>query len=561
MAIGPKKKLAVIIAVSLFAAISAVGVIIDIVSNFKGVVAIISIAAGFVVMAGVIVTEMFISKINAAKNGEEEFSVEEDDEDDELEEPKKLSQKSLPEEKQFLRRSRFSRDEEDSFGDMDADGELEHAAEETDDSEPLPTLEEPENEQPAEPPRRVFGGKFKRRDIEDQGISAAISSAQGIERPKTVPVEEQPEETSDIPEVMPVLSFGSPKTPETKADDGELDDFELELRGEQQPDEATSQSAPEEQTVSQNPTQEQAEGSETDTAIQAPAANEAQNTVSAQPEAQVQPVTNTQPAMQPQPEVSAVQPVRQDGMVVASQSPGQSLDSFFEDMSEEDILYRDCVEVWAADAKTPTLRLMKYLEAIDDKRTADLLGRECGYINAMLDRMVYFSQIDMIDQMLDMQEYNFSVLVKECLKRFSPFFMEKKIGLLWKGLDINVVTDKRWFVFALTQVIFNSVEFTPAGGKIAISAKKNDSFIDLAIEDSGEGIDPEELPYIFVAGFMSDTAPNPHDRRTGMGLFIARSVLGKLGGDCLAESTKGKGTRIIMRLPAPKEAANTENNG
>lgn len=242
-----------------------------------------------------------------------------------------------------------------------------------------------------------------------------------------------------------------------------------------------------------------------------------------------------------------------EGMVIASMAPGQTIDSFFDGMNEDDIVYRDCVEVWASGAKNPMIKLLKYVESIDDKKTAGLIGRECEYVNAMIDRMLYFSQLDMIDQALNMKEYNFSVLVKECLKRFSPFFMEKKIGLLWKGLDVNVVTDKRWFIFALTQVIFNSVEFTPQGGKIAISAKKTDDYIDLVIDDSGEGIDNEELPYVFTAGFMGDDAPNPDETRTGMGLFITRTVLQKLGGECMAESTKGKGTRIVMRLPAMKE--------
>ncbi len=243
------------------------------------------------------------------------------------------------------------------------------------------------------------------------------------------------------------------------------------------------------------------------------------------------------------------------GMVVASQAPGQTLESFYADMSEEDIIYRDCVEVWSSAAKNPMLKILEKLKSIEDKKVAGELGRDCEYVNAMIDRMLYFTQLEMIDQALNMQVYNYSVLVKECLKRFSPFFTEKKISLLWKGLDVNVITDKRWFIFAMTQVIFNSIEFTPHGGKIAVSARKTDDYVDLIIDDSGEGVDAEELPYVFTAGFMGDEAPNPDDTRTGMGLFITRSVLQKLGGECMAESTKGKGMRIVIRLPAMKEEA------
>lgn len=228
---------------------------------------------------------------------------------------------------------------------------------------------------------------------------------------------------------------------------------------------------------------------------------------------------------------------------------GKEIDEFFDEMNEEELRYSDCVEVWAADAKPAAIRLLKLVEALPDKKTADSLGREAEYINAMLDRIYYFTMLDSIRDNLELKEYNFSAVVKDCLRRFSPFFMEKRIGLLWKGLDITIVTDKRWLIFALTQVVFNAVEFTGLGGKIAISAKKEGSLIHLMVDDNGCGISEEELPKIFLAGYMGDNVPNESGRRTGMGLFITRSVVEKLGGSVTVESTVGKGTRITMILP------------
>ena len=230
-------------------------------------------------------------------------------------------------------------------------------------------------------------------------------------------------------------------------------------------------------------------------------------------------------------------------------SRGKEIDEFFEEMTDEELRYSDCVEVWAADAKPAAIRLLKLVEALPDKKTADALGREAEYINAMLDRIYYFTMLDSIRDNLELKEYNFSAVVKDCLRRFSPFFMEKRIGLLWKGLDINIVTDKRWLIFALTQVVFNAVEFTGLGGKIAISAKKEGSLIHLMVDDNGCGIPEAELPKIFLAGYMGDNVPNESGRRTGMGLFITRSVVEKLGGSVTVESTVGKGTRITMILP------------
>ncbi len=228
---------------------------------------------------------------------------------------------------------------------------------------------------------------------------------------------------------------------------------------------------------------------------------------------------------------------------------GQEIEEFFDHMSDDELLYSDCVEVWAADAKPAAIRLLKQIESLPDKKKADSLGREAEYVNAMIDRIYYFTMLDSIRDNLELKKYNFSIMVKECLRRFSPFFMEKRIGLLWKGLDIDIITDKRWLIFALTQVIFNAVEFTGLGGKIAISAKKEGSLIHLMVDDSGCGISDDDLPRIFMAGFMGDNVPNESGRRTGMGLFITRSVVEKLGGTVTAESSSGKGTRITIILP------------
>ncbi|MCL2486638.1 MAG: ATP-binding protein, partial [Oscillospiraceae bacterium] len=268
--------------------------------------------------------------------------------------------------------------------------------------------------------------------------------------------------------------------------------------------------------------------------------------------AAVQPAVVQPAVVQPaaEPDISIPDAEENPAVMTIPRDLGQSLQSFYDSMDESDILYRDCVEVWAADAKPSMLRLLKYIEGIEDKRTQGLFGRECEYVNAMIDRVFCFTQLEYIDDMMEPKRYNFAALVKECLRRFSPFFMEKRLGLLWKGLDTEVVIDRRWFIFALTQVVFNSVEFTDEGGKIAISATRSGDFVELTVEDSGRGIPPEEIPFVFAAGYMGDEVPNPEGRRTGMGLFIARSIVRKMGGDVTAESELGKGTRVVMRLPA-----------
>lgn len=504
--LGPKKKNLLVIMLGIFAGAVIISVVLDILTNNGGRVILVGAVAGIVLAAVVfLICNLMVKKSNA-ENGEEN--------DDE----------------RFTRRGRGKKQTEELFdsSEFEEDGFAEVDSFEAFETDPVENVEQPK-------PGRF--SKLPSEQLREKGFFG---------RQNTEPTEEsfEPEEATvwDEPEYDDSFDVSFDDGFDANFDSEEYSDMEFEAPviafGEPVPDDDISDISPVE-AVADEPGAESFEPEFEEVGYEEPES--------------VQQETYTEPEPVKEPEKSLLLKDVAPGMVVASQSPGQTLESFYADMSEEDIIYRDCVEVWSSAAKNPMLKILDKLKNIEDKKVAGELGRDCEYVNAMIDRMLYFTQLEMIDQALNMQVYNYSVLVKECLKRFSPFFTEKKISLLWKGLDVNVVTDKRWFIFAMTQVIFNSIEFTPHGGKIAVSAKKTDNYVDLIIDDSGEGVDEDELPYVFTAGFMGDEAPNPDDTRTGMGLFITRSVLQKLGGECMAESSKGKGMRIIIRLPAMNE--------
>ncbi len=529
--LGPRKKNLMIAMIAIVVGALIISVVLDIMTNNGGRVILVGAIAGVVIAAAVFLVSNVISKKSSAADA---YSDSEDNR---------------------FRRNRGKSDdlfdaagfEDDGMQQNDAvfdDFESDAAVE----SEPQGELESrfatPPSQQLRE--RGFFGRKraeveepveesFEAFEAEEETVWQEPQYEDGFEAgfESDYETEFESDEYSDMEFDAPVIAFGNPEPAEEFSFDEPAAEESYE---EAIPEEAAEE--PAEEAVYAEPDFEEEPVFEEEPAAE---------------EQEILPEADVQPAAEPEPANSLLLKDIHPGMVVASQSPGQSLESFYADMSEEDIIYRDCVEVWSSAAKNPMMKILGSLSKIEDKKVAGELGRECEYVNAMIDRMLYFTQLEMIDQALNMQVYNYSVLVKECLKRFSPFFTEKKISLLWKGLDVNVITDKRWFIFAMTQVIFNSIEFTPHGGKIAVSAKKTDDYVDLIIDDSGEGMDEEELPYAFTAGFMGDEAPNPDDTRTGMGLFITRSVMQKMGGECMAESSKGKGMRIVIRLPAMKE--------
>lgn len=525
-----KRKMAAIFFV--FVIISILGIIIDAIAEAGGAIALTAVAVGFLLMAAIIIADFVMSKKKPQESppSEEQYSFFDDSPDD-----------TSYQNESYDYYNANDRPQENAYGDevYDNDYRQDIADDGTsfDDYRPqeLEYTVEPELPREEAPPKR-FGGIFHRgQSNESTAISDGINGYTPDPRDDYEPAarssfEFTPEEPTSFDTGytgQPVMNFTNPTN----------------LR-----DEVSMTANAVAPNVAPPPPKPDLIGGP----VMSIPSRSGYNTPMTEPVRPAAPTYTPSPAPAPasvQVQTSYRQEPSYQPAYGQQNGRGKEIEEFFDNMSDDELLYSDCVEVWAADAKPAAIRLLKQVESLSDKKMADSLGREAEYINAMLDRIYYFTMLDSIRDNLELKKYNFSAVVKECLRRFSPFFMEKRIGLLWKGLDIDIITDKRWLIFALTQVVFNAVEFTGLGGKIAISAKKEGSLIHLMVDDNGCGIPDEDLPHIFMAGFMGDNVPNESGRRTGMGLFITRSVVEKLGGTVTVESTVGKGTRITIILP------------
>jgi signal transduction histidine kinase len=105
---------------------------------------------------------------------------------------------------------------------------------------------------------------------------------------------------------------------------------------------------------------------------------------------------------------------------------------------------------------------------------------------------------------------------------------------------------------ALRNLLRNAITHTPAGGNVRIIARDASSDIEFMIQDTGHGIDPEHLPYVFERFYRADSS---RDRATvggGLGLAIVKQLILAHGGKIRAESVNGHGTTIHFTLPVVK---------
>lgn len=199
----------------------------------------------------------------------------------------------------------------------------------------------------------------------------------------------------------------------------------------------------------------------------------------------------------------------------------------------------DSYTLWTHQIKTPIAAMRLSLQNEDTELSCSLTNQLLK-IEEYTDMALCIIRLDGVsDYMIKRQEID--PVIKQAVRRFSAQFIQKRIRLELSPSNIIAVTDEKWLMFVIGQIISNSLKYTYEGGIIKIYSDKNR----LYIEDSGIGIDPADLPLIFERGYTGENGRSDK-RASGIGLYLCRRICQNLGHEITAYSEKGKGTRVCV---------------
>jgi PAS domain S-box-containing protein len=102
-------------------------------------------------------------------------------------------------------------------------------------------------------------------------------------------------------------------------------------------------------------------------------------------------------------------------------------------------------------------------------------------------------------------------------------------------------------------LLSNAIKFTPPEGKVMVAMDTYDGGVRTRVSDTGMGIPREDLPHLFSRFFRASNAIHNEVPGTGVGLYVVKSIVEKLGGRMAVESVMGKGTTFEVWLPEAKE--------
>ncbi len=139
-----------------------------------------------------------------------------------------------------------------------------------------------------------------------------------------------------------------------------------------------------------------------------------------------------------------------------------------------------------------------------------------------------------------LQEYELDSLICQAVRKYAPMFIRRKLTLHYEPLQEKAVTDEKWLVFVLEQILSNAIKYTSAGD-IFIYMENGC----LVVRDTGIGILPEDLPRVFDKGYTGYNGRSDK-KASGIGLYLVKKILDKLGHKIMLESEAGKGTKVKL---------------
>ncbi|TCJ18402.1 HAMP domain-containing histidine kinase [Parasulfuritortus cantonensis] len=215
----------------------------------------------------------------------------------------------------------------------------------------------------------------------------------------------------------------------------------------------------------------------------------------------------------------------------------------------------------AHDLRSPLTRIRGLAEAAvvngsvtgEGAEVAGSIVEECDRLMLMINTMLDITEAEAGLGGLKLAELDLGELVAQVVDLFAGVAEDKGVALTGDSPGrVAVRADRRKLQRALANLVDNAIKYTPAGGRVCVTARPAAGRVAVEVADTGPGIAAEDLPRIFDRFFRSDRSR--HFPGNGLGLSLAQAVAHAHGGDITVGPATGGGSVFRLVLPAVRAA-------
>lgn len=225
----------------------------------------------------------------------------------------------------------------------------------------------------------------------------------------------------------------------------------------------------------------------------------------------------------------------------------------------------DFISMAAHELRTPLTTIKGYLSVLLGENIQNLTPDQKDFLNkinisskqllSLVENLLGVARIERGALSLNLEPIDWVEKLKQIVTDFQNQAGERNIILEFTPpiqQIPQIEVDKLRIDEILTNLLINAINYTPPGGKINVWIETNGQEVITHIKDTGEGIDKESLPHLFTKFFRASGKISQSSKGTGLGLYIAKSIIQMHQGKIWVDSTFGQGSTFSFSLPIQK---------
>ena len=212
----------------------------------------------------------------------------------------------------------------------------------------------------------------------------------------------------------------------------------------------------------------------------------------------------------------------------------------------------------AHELRTPMTTIKGFIDGMldgtippeENQRYLAIVSQETGRLARLVQNMLDITKLEAGEVPIHAKNYDLWQTVTDVVLSDEQRIEDGKIDIQGLGdPPLMICADPDFVHQVVYNIVDNAIKFTPAGGVISFAAEKHGSMVEVRIENTGAGIAPEALPFVFERFYKEDRSRGMNTRGSGLGLHICKILINLSGGQIHAESEEGKWCRFVFTLP------------
>lgn len=235
----------------------------------------------------------------------------------------------------------------------------------------------------------------------------------------------------------------------------------------------------------------------------------------------------------------------------------QAFNGMADSLARVEQLRRNMVSDIAHELRAPLTNIRCQLEALQDGLAApgpeivNSIHEEAMLLNRLIEDLQELALAEAGQLRLRREPVNLPAVINQVINAIQPQAASKQLALkVDASLDLPFIeADSERIGQVLRNLLTNAIAHTPPGGQIEVRAQAFDSDIEITVADTGPGIAPEHLPFIFERFYRADGSRTRSTGGAGLGLAIVKQLVEAQGGRVRAENNEGAGSSFVVTLP------------